>query len=390
MIRKGIFWLHLICGIVAGAVVLMMSVTGVILTYERQILAWEDHAYFSEPAAGQTRLSVDALVEDASSAQFSPDSVVVSSDPRAPVTLRQGRSQSVYLNPYSGQAYAPHSPALDNFFSAVTGWHRWFNINGEGRANARAVTGISNLMFLFLIISGIYLWLPAVYRWSTMRLRLWFHPNATSGQARDFNWHHVFGFWAALPLAVIVATATVFNYQWANNLVYRLAGEEPPQRGQGAPVEQDVNAVVASTQAQALSLDALFIVAQSQSPDWQSITLSLPAPGATQVAFSIDEGDGGQPQKRHSLQLNAYSGEAEAWLPFTSLSAGRQARSWVRFLHTGEALGFFGQTIAGLASFAAVLMVWTGFALALRRFTRWLQRVRRARGRESQYASASD
>ena len=389
MIRKGIFWLHLICGIVAGAVVLIMSVTGVILTYERQMLAWEDRAYFAEPAPDQVMLPIETLVEGASNAQFTPDSVVLSSDPRAPVALRQGRSQTVYLNPYDGQVYAPHSPALDNFFSAVTGWHRWFNISGEGRANARAITGAANLMFFFLIVSGIYLWLPAVYRWSTMRLRLWFHPNATSGQARDFNWHHVFGFWAAIPLAVIVATATVFNYQWANDMVYRLAGEEPPQRGRAAPVEQDVNAVV-PMQAQALSLDSLFVIAQQQTSDWQTISLSLPAVDAPQVDFSIDEGNGGQPQKRHSLQLNAYTGETVAWQPFNSQSAGRQARSWVRFLHTGEALGWFGQTLAGLVSFAAVLMVWTGFALALRRFSRWLQRVRRRSGRESQYANAND
>ncbi len=390
MIRKAIFWLHLICGIAAGVVILIMSVTGVILTYERQMLAWEDHAYFAEPAPGQSSLPIETLVASATSAQFTPDSVVVSSDPSAPVAFRQGRSQSVYLNPYTGQVYEAHSPALDNFFAAVTGWHRWFNVSGEGRASARAITGAANLMFLFIIISGIYLWLPAVYRWSTMRLRLWFHPNARSGAARDFNWHHVFGFWSAIPLAVIVATATVFNYSWANDLVYRLAGEEPPQRGRATPTEQDVNAVAVPAAAAQLELSALLARAQERSPDWQTISLSLPASDAAQVDFSIDEGNGGQPQKRHSLQLDAYSGETVAWLPFNSQSAGRQARSWVRFLHTGEALGFFGQTIAGLVSFLAVLMVWTGFALALRRFTRWLQRLRRSKESAALYANAND
>ena len=40
MFRSTIFWIHLVCGVVTGAVVLMMSVTGVLLTYERQILAY--------------------------------------------------------------------------------------------------------------------------------------------------------------------------------------------------------------------------------------------------------------------------------------------------------------------------------------------------------------
>ena len=58
------------------------------------------------------------------------------------------------------------------------------------------------------------------------------------------------------------------------------------------------------------------------------------------------------------------------WLivPFTDQSPGVQARRWVRFLHTGEALGLAGQTLAGLASAAAALLVWTGLSLALRRF----------------------
>ena len=36
MVRSTIFWIHLVCGVATGLVVLMMSVTGVILTYERQ------------------------------------------------------------------------------------------------------------------------------------------------------------------------------------------------------------------------------------------------------------------------------------------------------------------------------------------------------------------
>ncbi len=373
MIRKAIFWLHLSCGVAAGVVVLMMSVTGVILTYERQILAWEDQAYFAEPE-GQSKMPLETLIAQHSSANFTPQSVVIASDPAAPVVLRQGRTGEVILNPYSGEAYEPHSDSLDAFFSAVTGWHRWFNVTGEGRANARAVTGIANLMFLFLIFSGIYLWLPAIFRWSTMRLRLWFHPNARSGQARDFNWHHVFGFWSAIPLAVVVATATVFNYTWANNLVYRLAGEEPPQRGAVATEEIVVEV---PENAQRLTLMDTLERAQAYSTQWNTMTISLPEAGADSVAIAIDEGNGGQPQKRHNLNLNAYTGEELSWVPFAQLSAGRQARSWVRFLHTGEALGLLGQTIAGLVSFTSILMVWTGFALSWRRFMRWLGRTRR-------------
>lgn len=377
MFRKALFWAHLICGVGAGLVILMMSVTGVILTYERQILSWEDRVYFQEPEAGQTRLPINELLALGTDASFTPTSVALYNEASSPLVLRAGRSGSRYLNPYTGEVYSPHSEALDNFFSTVTGWHRWFNMTGDDRARGRAITGISNLMFLFLVVSGLYLWLPGIYRWSTMRLRLWFHPNAKTGAARDFNWHHVFGFWAAIPLLVIVATATVFNYSWANAMVYRLAGEEPPQRRTASEPEGPVIDIPVG--AEQRSYDELFRLAGAHRQDWRLLTMTLPEANAATVSFSIDGGNGGQPQKRDSLTLNAYSGAVVEDAPFTSLSAGRQARSWVRFLHTGEALGLIGQTLAGLASFAAVLMVWTGLALALRRFRGWLLRQRRTR-----------
>jgi len=36
-IRKVFFWLHLAAGCIAGAIVLLMSVTGAMLTYERHL-----------------------------------------------------------------------------------------------------------------------------------------------------------------------------------------------------------------------------------------------------------------------------------------------------------------------------------------------------------------
>ena len=375
MFRKTIFWLHLACGVSAGVVVLMMSVTGVVLTYERQAQVWEDRSYYAEPETGQLMLTADQLIAASRDLEgFEASSLMLNSDPTAPVVLRQGRSQTQYLNPYSGQAYNPHSDTWSAFFSKVRGWHRWFNMTGDNRSFARIITGAANLMFLFLVLSGIYLWLPEIYARAALRARVWFNASNSNANARNFNWHHVFGFWAALPLVVIISTATVFNYTWANNLVYQLAGEEPPVRGGSASVEAPNPAPVSR-----LPYADLVDTAKTYSEDWRTITLTIPAAEANSANLTLDEGDGGQPQKRHVLTLDVSDGEVIKWAPFTSQSAGAQARRWVRFLHTGEALGLTGQTIAGIASFAAILMVWTGLALALRRFLRWLTKLRKTR-----------
>jgi uncharacterized iron-regulated membrane protein len=379
MVRSTIFWIHLACGVAAGLVVLMMSVTGVLLTYERQMLAWAERGDFADPAPRTERRSLEQLLAavKARSPDFAATTITVRSDPRAPVAFAAGRDATLLANPYTGDIAEPGGKRLRAFFAAVTGWHRWFNASGENRAAARAVTGASNLAFLFLVLSGIYLWLPRIWKWAAFRTRLAFNAKATSSKARDFNWHHVFGIWSAIPLAVVVATATVFSYPWANNLVYRSVGEEPPVRGAprggppgGAPAREAgaVNRDGDWGSGAALSYDELFERAAAQAGDWRSLTMNLPADAnATVVRFAVDQGNGGQPQLRHNLTLDAGTGATQSWQPFSSQTTGQKARSWIRFLHTGEALGVAGQTIAGLVSLTSVLMVWTGLALAYRR-----------------------
>ncbi len=385
MLRSTIFWTHLVCGVVTGLVVLMMSVTGVLLTYERQILAWADSPTYQAPRPDAERLPLEELVAAAKLQRpdFTPTSIIVRNAPDAGVTLSAGRSGTLYANPYTGNVEEQGAQGLRAFFSAVTGWHRWFNATGESRATARMITGASNLAFLFLVLSGIYLWLPRVWKWALFKSRLFFNEKTATSKARDFNWHHVFGIWSAIPLAVVVGTATVFSYPWANDLVYRVVGEQPPRQGggggRGAGAPDAAVAAPAGTAIDRLSYDALLARAAAQG-EWRTLTLNIPSDaGAPTVRIGIDQGNGGQPQLRHNLTLDASTGAVATWAPFSSQTTGQKARSWIRFLHTGEALGLIGQTIAGLVSFTSVLMVWTGLALAWRRLVQPLLRRKPAR-----------
>jgi len=65
------------------------------------------------------------------------------------------------------------------------------------------------------------------------------------------------------------------------------------------------------------------------------------------------------------------------WQPFSAGSPGRRLRSILRFAHTGEVLGVVGQTIAGLVTLGATVLVYTGLALAWRRLLKWMRRRRR-------------
>lgn len=376
MFRKTLFWMHLSTGVLAGLVILMMSATGVALTYERQMLAAEARDAVGPIPESATPLAVEVLLDQLhkSDPAFQPGSVIVSADARQPVVASAGRSGRRYLDPYSGEVLGEVAPRLRAFFNTMTGWHRWFDAEGDNRKAARAVTGASNLLFLFLVLSGLYLWLPPVFNAVAFRVRVFFNPRTTTSKARDYNWHHVFGIWIALPLVVIVATATVFSYGWASDLVYRSFGEEPPTRGRG---ETPAAAMLAEG-IDPLSLDELLQRAAVDKPEWRTLTLNLPDAGAAVVTVRVDEGTGGQPQLRMERDLDRSSGAVVAERPFSAATPGRQARIFIRFLHTGEALGVVGQTVAGIVSLLTLIMVWTGLALSWRRLISPLLRRRLA------------
>ncbi len=364
-IRSVFFWAHLSAGVVAGLVILMMSVTGVLLTYERQMIASAE-AGLVGPIAGQ-RLTIDeisALALDKAAAA----EIDISSDPAQPVRLYVGRTKHL-MHPVTGEITANAETGTEAFMDTVTRIHRWFAMTGEDRATGRAITGAANLVFIFLALSGAYLWLPPVMRWTATKSRLMFRRAYKSGHARDYNWHHVFSVWMLVPIIVMATTATVFNYRWANELLYAAYGEEPPQRRRSNAQEETLQPAPDNA-ASGLTLQARFDAVAIAHPGWQTISLKALSPRHLPTSFEVDMGNGAQYHKRWTATAQLDGTLTAQARPFDERTPGGKARITVRFLHTGEVLGWIGQTLAGLGSLAGIFLVWTGLALSYRRLIR--------------------
>ena len=369
-LRKIIFWCHLPVGVIAGVVILIMCVTGVLLAYEKQITSWADtRGYRSAPPAAETQhLPIEALLAKAREARGAkPSAITLKSDPAAPAEVAFGRETTLFVNPYSGQVLGEGSQRVRSFFRTVTDWHRWLGAKGDNRNVARAITGACNLGFLFLVVSGFYLWWPRSWNLKALRSITWFRRGLPA-RARDFNWHNTIGFWCAPALFVIVISGVVISYTWAGNLVYRIVGETPP-----APRANQQSQATSSADLPT-QLNGAWLVAKQQAPDWRSISMQLPASASAPLTFNIDSGTGGQPQKRGQLVVDRTTGAVTKWEPFSSYTRGRQLRSILRFAHTGEVAGIAGQTIAGIVTLGGAVLAFTGLALAFRRCYAWVSK----------------
>ena len=263
----------------------------------------------------------------------------------------------------------------------------------------KAITGAANVMFLLLALSGLILWAPRRWSREALQAALRFRWNV-KGRARDWNWHTVAGFWMSPILLLLTLTGVVISYRWAGDAVYRIAGSTPPAPGSGPGGGGGAVVVPSPSEgAKPLSWDVLVAKVQMESPGWEQINLRLPASGrrgdrdvaprssdsarrggrgenqgektgAGPQAVSVSVRDfGSLPQSgTRQLYLDPYTGTVLKREGYADYDAGRRLRLWLRFLHTGEALGTPGRYLAAIACLVGILLVWTGFALSWRRF----------------------
>lgn len=374
-LRRILFWIHLSTGTIASLVILVMSATGILLAYERQITEWADRDFVS-PFTGQ-KLPMSELAERArDAAGQTPSSIRIRANGAALVEFTfEEDDQALLLDPFSGAIMRRGGGDVQRFFAAVEHWHRWLGVSRQKRDLGRNITGAANLAFLFLVGSGPFLWWPKKANWSRLK-RSMFFQSEVSGRARDFNWHNVVGIWCFAPLLVIVISGVVMSYTWANNLLYRLVGSEPPPPARLSSAPRSDRARPSTSDGTARNdvdfsmLDALFARARQQVPGWERISVRLPRSHGP-MTFSIETGSGGRPDRRYQLTLDPDTAAVVRWEPFSSYNAGRRLRGWFRFLHTGEAGGWMGQAVAALVTCGAMVLGWTGLSLAVHRFRGW-------------------
>ena len=368
--RRILFWIHLFVGLSVGLVVVFLATTGSILAFQAQIVSFaEQNARVAASAPVNTCVSPSGLLARATEDQHrSPISMTLFADVHRPAEVVFGRD-TLLMNACSGEIIRRDAGRLRSFFSDVRDLHRWVAWGGVRHENLRAVKNAGALCFLFLLLSGLYLWFPRKLSWQHFKPAIFFRSKL-KGRARDWNLHNIFGFWMALPLACIVLTGVIMAYPWATALLYRAAASTPP------PMRPETE----SKQKKALaiekypSLDSAIRTAMAQDTRWKSLLMRMPAEKDAAIAFTLDEGDGGKPQQRAQLSIARKDATVLRWEPFSANPRGRQWRLYARFMHTGEIFGFVGQLIALLAALSALMLVWTGFSLALRRWSTWRSR----------------
>jgi uncharacterized iron-regulated membrane protein len=378
-LRRSIFWIHLACGLAAGGVIAIMSVTGVAIAFEQEILAWADREASRIPALTiearprpleQLRADIQATRPD-----FPVTGFEVPRDPAKAYTAYSGWGNKLYVNPYTGELRASEAKGVHDVIHLLEEWHRWLAFPEEHYLTGKLITGICNLAFLGLCLTGLYLWWPKALRWPALKRSLWFAKTKTA-KAREFNWHNVFGIWSLPVLVVLVATAVAISFAWGHRLVFAAFGEEAPKsRNYGMMAVAPPTVPTPPSGTQPVSLATAIAELSATFPEWETIGVQFPRPGTVSdtailppLDFGVTVPDTMPSRAFIPVKSNPYTGEILQAVRFQDRSPGLQARVWVRFIHTGAAFGLVGKIVATAATLASLVLVYTGFALSWRRF----------------------
>lgn len=373
-LRPALFWLHLVIGVAASLVVIMLCVTGALLAAELPVTRWADRQLVSSPAPGAAPLSLEALAPhlEAGLGDRAPSHLTLGRDPADPVVASVSRRRVVF-DPFTGASLGGGAVGVRGFFHGVMKVHRWFALEGGARGVGKAVVGAATLGFVALVLTGLVLWVPRRWRWSSVRPIFWFRRGKT-GKARDHNWHHVLGLWLSLPLLFLAVTGAGIAYAWVRDGLVALGGEtEASARPASRPADED-----ASLAARLTGVDAAVARVVAREPDWRQLTLTVPGDAESSVVITADHGNGRQPQHRVSYEVDRRTLELVRHTPWEDEPSARRIRGVIRFGHTGEMFGLLGMALAALVSVGGAVLGFTGVTLSWHRFVAWRRRRQRS------------
>jgi sulfite reductase (NADPH) flavoprotein alpha-component len=379
MFRRVWFQIHWFIGITAGTVLVVIGLTGAILSFREEIVdAMNPGLSHPGPAPGAVALPPPALLAALEARldgrRVNALTVFADTGRAARANLAplpgQTRGETRGVDPYTG-ALLPE-PRGDAFFEFVERLHRWLLLP---RDDGKAVTGTLAAGLLLLALSGLYL------RWPRRPLawRAWLRLDfGLSGRAFLWNLHAVVGTVALLAYLVSSATGIYWGFDAVRTLVDNAAGEGRAMRAQRMQGGGETGAAPAAVKLDLARVWQGFGAATQG--DWSQVTLRLPARGASSVEATYLRAQPAHERARNRLYLQAATGEPTRHERYADKPlAGRLVNS-IYPLHMGTYWGLPGRIVMALSSLAMALFAITGWMLYLgRRRTKKAVRAERAR-----------
>lgn len=380
-----------------GLIITLVCFSGAMLVFENEANEWFRRDLYYVETVKESPLPMDKLLEKV--ATTLPDSVSVtgvsiSSDPgRAyQVSLSKPRRASLYVDQYTGEVKGKSERS--GFFMFMFRMHRWLldsmNPGNEGIFWGKMIVGVSTLLLVFVLISGIVIWWPRTRKALKNSLKI----TATKGWRRFwYDLHVAGGMYALIFLLAMALTGLTWSFPWYRTAFYKVFGVEVQQRAaQGH--EQKSDAQKRDTKLAAhrekkregnevrkgersgrpennhsdmYSVTSPFVYWQEiydklrhQNPEYKQISISS---GTASVSFNRF----GNQRAFDRYSFNTDNGEFTETSLYQHQDKSGKIRGWIYSVHVGNWGGMFTRILTFIAALLGAALPLTGYYLWIKR-----------------------
>ena len=400
--------IHLWLSIPFGLIITVICFSGAALVFENEIMELCRHDFYYVSKVEETPLPAGELVQKV--AATLPDSISVtgisiSSDPAKAyqVNLSKPRRASVYIDQYTGEIKGKYERAP--FFTTMFKLHRWLldSMKPDGGIFwGKMIVGVSTLMFVFVLISGIIVWIPRNAKALKNSLKI----SVNKGWRRFwYDLHIAGGLYTFIFLLVLALTGLTWSFGWYRTGFYKAFGVEMQEKGElrienGEGKKRDMkekersekegedrkgrNQRKGKTQSllpsQFSPLPSPYALWQKvyeqlkvQNPDYKQITVSN---GTANVSFNRF----GNQRASDRYSFNPRNGEITEATLYKDLDNSGKIRGWIFSVHVGSWGGMFTRILSFIASLLGATLPLTGYYLWIKKEIARSARKKRKRG----------
>lgn len=363
--------IHLWLAVPFGLIITIICFTGALLVFEDQVTQLTNrHLYYVE-SPGSQPLPVGTLVEKVESqltkgATITGVTIYPQPDRSYQVNLSAPKGAAVYIDPYTGEVLGQSQRTP--FFRTVFMLHRWLLDSQPADGGifwGKRITGISTLLFVIILLSGIVIWWPR----SRKGLKNGIQIALRKGKARFWHdLHAAGGIYVLLLVLVMALTGLTWSFDWYKNAFYTLFGVETTAPAKGpAPKEKSPQGPQPGTTTEATAPVTPFAC-------WQQVYDQVAAENPDRLKIEITDGTARVSNNRYGnirgtdrYTFDPQSGQITGASLYKDTGNSGKIRGWIYSVHTGAWGGNLTRIIWFLAALLGATLPLTGYYLWIKR-----------------------
>lgn len=370
MHKKLLFKIHMILGLSAGFVLLIIGLTGAILSFEKEILNTINKDSYIVEVSNTSRLSTKEILEkfQEKKPNLGINAITFSEDKNSSFIINVAgegktarRGVDYFINPYNAEIL----PTVEGkeFFKFIENIHRRLAIGDVGKQ----IVAASVLCLLVLMFSGIYVYWPRIQRTFFKSFTFSFKHKK---RAFLSTMHSAIGMWVIPFYLVSSITGLYWSYDWVKTSLYMVSGVEKPKREirpQNNDSKKDLAKVGNKTLISYDDLQKAVDLFNQKIENYENAYIKLTSLKDNVYTFIYLDKNAVHDRAKNEISLNINSNETIKQEKFEDKALNERLMKSILALHTGEYFGLIGKILMFLASSSMAIFTITGLMMYLQR-----------------------